>query len=100
MEPHERFQAYERLLFRRNAAAWTTIIAAFVVLPLAARGWDPRVAGLVALGIFGAYIWFIWRHWRCPQCGHPLGRPARIMRCAWCGAPLTPDTPGGGASGR
>ncbi|OTA40062.1 MAG: hypothetical protein A6D92_25315 [Symbiobacterium thermophilum] len=59
-----------------------TVIAAFVVLPLAARGWDPRVAGLVALGIFGAYIWFIWRHWRCPQCGHPLG-----VRPGSCGAP-------------
>ncbi len=38
MEPHDRFQAYERLRIRLTAAAWVTIIAAFVVLPLVARG--------------------------------------------------------------
>jgi len=85
---------------KANLAAWATIVAALVVVPLAARGGVPWIPAVVALGIFGAYFWFIWRNWRCPECGHPLGVPARIMRCAWCGAALTPETPGGRSQGR
>jgi len=100
MDPQARFQAYEKLLLRRNLAAGATVIAAFVVVPLAARGRDLRIGVLVAAGIFGAYFWFIWRYWRCPECGNGLGQPGRVMRCAHCGAPLTPDTPGGSSHGR
>jgi len=100
MEPHDRFQAYERLRIRLTAAAWVTIIAAFVVLPLVARGGARWIPILVACCIFGAYFWFIWRDWRCPECGHHLGQPARIMRCHFCGAALTPETPGGRSPSR